>query len=247
MKIKDFPKCQKSASFQILHINSIITDNSDTAPLTFRSVLKLDFGPSSSSTSITVFVLRIFCHLKVRYRHIFTELLSVHMCTRHRGDIDKISILRDFFDLKNPQKTSSSCYCPESGSGPSSVMELLRPEDRERLLNLRNSSNVPSTKTTTLDSHDALRPAGTSAGPPAVGDVASSGLQQEALAAWRGVRTSSQTFRPFEKNPSKQARYELYLNRLKQGDKGRRPSPTCPIMHCRSVCLLFSRHISNRV
>ncbi|TKS65733.1 G patch domain-containing protein 1 [Collichthys lucidus] len=95
--------------------------------------------------------------------------------------------------------------------GPSSVMELLRPEDRQRLLNLRSSSSKPATPV----SHDALRLAGSSA----VGGGASSGLQQEALAAWKGVQMSSQTFRPFEKNPSKQARYELYLTRLKQGDR----------------------------
>ncbi|XP_074484734.1 G patch domain-containing protein 1, partial [Sebastes fasciatus] len=102
--------------------------------------------------------------------------------------------------------------------GPSSVLELLRPEDRQRLLNLRNSPNVPSTKTATPASHDASRPA---AGSSAGGGAASSGheQQQEALTAWRGVQTSSQTFRPFEMNPSKQARYELYLNGLKQGDK----------------------------
>ncbi|KAM9366274.1 G patch domain-containing protein 1 [Symphorus nematophorus] len=99
--------------------------------------------------------------------------------------------------------------------GPTSVLDLLRPEDRQRLLNLRSSSNPPSTNTTTIpDSHDSLRLAGSSA----MG-AASSGLQHEALAAWRGVQTSSKTFRPFEKNPSKQARYELYLSRLKQGDK----------------------------
>ncbi|TMS01513.1 G patch domain-containing protein 1, partial [Larimichthys crocea] len=96
-------------------------------------------------------------------------------------------------------------------TGPSSVMELLRPEDRQRLLNLRSSSSKPATPV----SHDALRLAGSSA----VGGGASSGLQQEALAAWKGVQMSSQTFRPFEKNPSKQARYELYLTRLKQGDR----------------------------
>lgn len=104
-------------------------------------------------------------------------------------------------------------------------MELLRPEDRQRLLNLCGSSNVPSTRTTTPVSHDALQSAGRSGG----GGAASCGLQQDALAAWKGVQTSSQTFRPFEKNPSKQARYELYLNRLKQGDKGR---TTRPRMHC---------------
>uniref|UniRef100_A0A3B4WGV7 G patch domain containing 1 n=1 Tax=Seriola lalandi dorsalis TaxID=1841481 RepID=A0A3B4WGV7_SERLL len=114
--------------------------------------------------------------------------------------------------------------------GPSSVLELLRPEDRERLLNLRNSSNPPSAKTTTTtatsDSRDVLRSVGALSGASALTGLVSSGLQQqqqqqqqEALASWRGVQTSSQTFRPFEKTPSKQARYELYLNFLKQGDK----------------------------
>ncbi|XP_034722066.1 G patch domain-containing protein 1 [Etheostoma cragini] len=96
--------------------------------------------------------------------------------------------------------------------GPSSVLELLKPEDRERLLSLRNPPPPAS--------HDALR----RAGPPAA-----SGLQQEALSVWRGVQTSSQTFRPFEKNSSKQARYELYLDRLKHGDKG----TASPSMHCK--------------
>ncbi|KAK1875679.1 G patch domain containing protein 1 [Dissostichus eleginoides] len=85
--------------------------------------------------------------------------------------------------------------------GPSSVLELLKPEDRKRLLDLRTS-------TPNSTSHDALRR-------PDVGV----GLQQEALTAWRGVPASNQSFRPFDKNPSKQARYDLYLNRLKQGDR----------------------------
>lgn len=95
--------------------------------------------------------------------------------------------------------------------GPGSVMELLRPEDREWLLNQRSSV---AQKPSTPDPQAAARPAP----PPA-------GLQQQhqALAAWRGVQTSSQTFKPFEKTPSKQARYDLYLNCLRQGDKGRRP------------------------
>lgn len=109
----------------------------------------------------------------------------------------------------------------ETLHGPSSVMELLRPEDRERLQNIRNSSNLPPTKTTTSQtSHEALRPAGMSAGPSALmSSSVQQQQQQEALTMWKGVQTSSQTFRPFEKNSSKQARYELYLNRLKQGDK----------------------------
>uniref|UniRef100_A0A3Q1IT03 G-patch domain-containing protein n=1 Tax=Anabas testudineus TaxID=64144 RepID=A0A3Q1IT03_ANATE len=83
--------------------------------------------------------------------------------------------------------------------GPSSVMELLRPEDRERLLSL------PGPSAGELPQSSATSP--------------SLQQQQEALTAWRGVQTSTQTFRPFEKNPSKQARYELYLSRLRQGHK----------------------------
>uniref|UniRef100_A0A3P9NRI7 G patch domain containing 1 n=1 Tax=Poecilia reticulata TaxID=8081 RepID=A0A3P9NRI7_POERE len=92
-----------------------------------------------------------------------------------------------------------------SGSGSGSVMDLLRPEDRQRLLSLR-------TATARKPSQDA------SQAPPL------SGLQQEALAAWRGSSSSSssssQSFKPFEKTPGKQARYERYLSRLQQGDTG---------------------------
>ncbi|XP_068166109.1 G patch domain-containing protein 1 isoform X2 [Antennarius striatus] len=86
--------------------------------------------------------------------------------------------------------------------GSGSVLDLLRPADRNRLLHIRNSTQAPA-----QDSHDALLPA-----------KAAAGLQQEALAAWKGVQTSSQTFKPFDKTPSKQARYEAYLDRLRQGD-----------------------------
>ncbi|XP_074523404.1 G patch domain-containing protein 1 [Halichoeres trimaculatus] len=109
----------------------------------------------------------------------------------------------------------------DSLQGPSSVMELLRPEDRERLQNLRNTSNLLSNKTPTPISQEALRSAVTLASSLAAKASGSADLQQqqEALAAWKGVQTTSQTFKPFEKNASKQARYEMYLNRLKQGDK----------------------------
>ena len=106
-------------------------------------------------------------------------------------------------------------------------MELLRPEDRERLLNLRNSSNPPSTKPNTMDSRGAPLYAEPLAGLSALSRAVPPHFQQqqEALVSWRGIQTSSQAFKPFEKNPSKQARYELYLNSLKQGDKGRRVRP----------------------
>lgn len=106
-------------------------------------------------------------------------------------------------------------------------MELLRPEDRERLLNFRNSSNPPSTKPPTPESREDPRSAGSTAGMssgvlPQSGASSLGFQQQEALVAWRGVQTPSLSFRPFEKNPSKQARYELYLSRLQQGHKGGR-------------------------
>ncbi|XP_041839846.1 G patch domain-containing protein 1 isoform X2 [Melanotaenia boesemani] len=89
--------------------------------------------------------------------------------------------------------------------GPTSVLELLRPEDRQRLLGFRKSYTQ---KTSTPDPPE-----------PAPSSSSALQLQQEALAAWRGVHTSSQTFRPFQKNPDKQARYEVYLSRLRQGDR----------------------------
>lgn len=102
-----------------------------------------------------------------------------------------------------PNNNASPRLNPEYKPGPASVLELLRPEDRDRILSLRS----PSSRASTHASQNA-------------GGALSSGLQQEALAAWKGTQSSAPTFRPFEKNPSKQARYELYLSRLKQGDKG---------------------------
>ncbi|XP_035991654.1 G patch domain-containing protein 1 isoform X2 [Fundulus heteroclitus] len=99
--------------------------------------------------------------------------------------------------------------------GPASVLDLLRPDDRQRLLSLRNASAHKPCRSDSQDSSQAPGP-----GPV----LPASGLQQqEALAAWRGSSSSSsssQSFKPFEKNPSKQARYELYLGGLRQGDTG---------------------------
>ncbi|XP_029353949.1 G patch domain-containing protein 1-like [Echeneis naucrates] len=104
--------------------------------------------------------------------------------------------------------------------GPSSVLDLLKPEDRKRLLNLRNSASQPPTTTESKDMQSHAE--SSSSGPSALSNTASFVLQQQqedALASWRGVQTSLQIFKPFEKTPSKQARYELYLDRLRQGDK----------------------------
>lgn len=102
-------------------------------------------------------------------------------------------------------------------------MDLLKPGDRDRLLRLRSSqsasSSAPSTQAppTTDPVPSVLTPSLCSPTPPL---RTPSSMQQEAQAAWRGAGPPSQTFRPFEKTPSKQARYDLYLSRLRQGDRG---------------------------
>uniref|UniRef100_A0A8C6UW55 G patch domain containing 1 n=1 Tax=Neogobius melanostomus TaxID=47308 RepID=A0A8C6UW55_9GOBI len=80
----------------------------------------------------------------------------------------------------------------EALQGPSSVMDLLRPEDRERLRNIRHSRHGSSSSS--RSSSSSLPPKKESG------------------------QTAAQTFKPFENNPEKQERYEQYLNCLKQGD-----------------------------
>ncbi|XP_049572966.1 G patch domain-containing protein 1 isoform X2 [Syngnathus scovelli] len=100
--------------------------------------------------------------------------------------------------------------------GPASVMELLRPEDRRRLLSLRAASGAPP----------GAPPPGASpsgAPPPSAPSDATLRRRQEEVAeaavAWRGCDGLSRTFKPFEKNAGKQARYDTYLGRLQLGEK----------------------------
>ncbi|XP_061819750.2 G patch domain-containing protein 1 isoform X2 [Nerophis lumbriciformis] len=116
----------------------------------------------------------------------------------------------------------------DSLKGPTSVMDLLRPEDRERLLRLRAASGADPTTAPapTTDPAPTMAPPHNTMRPVApmplsgAGSAASSSLkqQQEAMAAWKG-HTTSHAFKPFEENASKQARYSLYLSRLQQGEK----------------------------
>ncbi|CAL8351039.1 unnamed protein product [Merluccius merluccius] len=113
--------------------------------------------------------------------------------------------------------------------GPTSVLDLLRPADRERLANLQSSSNLPPGPAPgpTQDPHGAMVSAG---------GAAARALAQQALASRfqpapspGGLAPSPGGlapppggpggFKPFEKNPSKQARYELYISKMQQGDK----------------------------
>uniref|UniRef100_A0A8C2J121 G patch domain containing 1 n=1 Tax=Cyprinus carpio TaxID=7962 RepID=A0A8C2J121_CYPCA len=101
--------------------------------------------------------------------------------------------------------------------GPSSVFELLGSKDRERLNEIRsvakeqNKSTLSSRFQSTTPQPDSLTsPAKTQA----------SSETQMALNAWSGpTADASKTFKPFQKNPQKQARYDLYINKLKKGDK----------------------------
>uniref|UniRef100_A0A8C2J226 G patch domain containing 1 n=1 Tax=Cyprinus carpio TaxID=7962 RepID=A0A8C2J226_CYPCA len=74
--------------------------------------------------------------------------------------------------------------------GPSSVFELLGSKDRERLNEIRSVAKEQNKSPDSLTS-----PAKTQAS------------------------SETKTFKPFQKNPQKQARYDLYINKLKKGDK----------------------------
>ncbi|KAF5900210.1 G patch domain-containing protein 1 isoform X1, partial [Clarias magur] len=110
--------------------------------------------------------------------------------------------------------------------GPRSVFELLDSKDRERLTEIRKATEE---KRSTLQ--ERFQSSTTPPGfltplqvPKAQADVQlqprASDTAQQALSVWSSpTAQTSQTFRPFEKNSSKQARYDCFLNQLKQGNK----------------------------
>uniref|UniRef100_A0A8C1G2R3 G patch domain containing 1 n=1 Tax=Cyprinus carpio TaxID=7962 RepID=A0A8C1G2R3_CYPCA len=94
--------------------------------------------------------------------------------------------------------------------GPSSVFELLGSKDRERLNEIRSVAKEQNKSSTAPQPDSLTSPAKTQA----------SSETQMALNAWSGpTADASKTFKPFQKNPQKQARYDLYINKLKKGDK----------------------------
>ncbi|XP_053722137.1 G patch domain-containing protein 1 [Synchiropus splendidus] len=111
--------------------------------------------------------------------------------------------------------------------GPTSVMDLLRPEDRERLLRVRAATGqgpapppeppaVPQPPV--VPEPPVVRQPRILPQPGGFPQFGTSAQEAEALSAWKG-RSTSHAFKPFEKNPSKQARYEQYLERLRQGER----------------------------
>ncbi|XP_026793592.3 G patch domain-containing protein 1 isoform X1 [Pangasianodon hypophthalmus] len=110
--------------------------------------------------------------------------------------------------------------------GPRSVFELLDSKDRERLSEIRKAADEKratlqdrfQSSTTPSDFHTQLQVS------KAQADVQlkprASDTTQQALSVWSSpTAQTSQTFKPFEKNPSKQARYDRYISQLKQGNK----------------------------
>ncbi|XP_066510222.1 G patch domain-containing protein 1-like [Hoplias malabaricus] len=133
--------------------------------------------------------------------------------------------------------------------GPSTVFELLDSKDRERLSGFRKAAEekrsqgdmssaegraavVAAAKASALQAHSSRFQSISSVpksepttqlhpfGPQGDAQVLSQTTAQLALTAWSSpTAQGSQTFKPFEKNPVKQARYDLYISRLRQGDK----------------------------
>ncbi|MBN3316574.1 GPTC1 protein, partial [Atractosteus spatula] len=127
--------------------------------------------------------------------------------------------------------------------GPSSVFDLLDSRDKERLAGIRQAAEG---KTASMaPSQQALSGLSLPAGAdkalsglslPAGAEKALSGLSlpagaEQALGAWHGVTADSRTaFRPFEQNPEKQARYDDYITKLKNGQKDALDSSLDPRM-----------------
>ncbi|XP_057191075.1 G patch domain-containing protein 1 [Triplophysa rosa] len=128
--------------------------------------------------------------------------------------------------------------------GPSSVFELLGSKDREKLNDIRKASQeqnrserdlssavdraavVASAKAAALQAMSsrfqstAPQPDPHTQSPTSQSLPQPSSETQMALKAWSGpTADAGQTFKPFEKNPQKQARYDLYISRLKRGDR----------------------------
>uniref|UniRef100_A0A8C1A0A5 G patch domain containing 1 n=1 Tax=Cyprinus carpio carpio TaxID=630221 RepID=A0A8C1A0A5_CYPCA len=124
--------------------------------------------------------------------------------------------------------------------GPSSVFELLGSKDRERLNEIRSVAKEQNKSVLNLSSAEDRAAVVASAKAAALQTLSSrfqstapqpdsltspaktqaSSETQMALNAWSGpTADASKTFKPFQKNPQKQARYDLYINKLKKGDK----------------------------
>ncbi|XP_061077918.1 G patch domain-containing protein 1 [Conger conger] len=115
--------------------------------------------------------------------------------------------------------------------GPSSVFDLLDSKDKERLAGLRRATEDRKPESSPEDRRAAMVAAGVAAAGAAAAAARASSQHalssrflpagaEQALTAWSSPTAhSAQTFKPFDKTPHKQARYDMYISKLKQGDK----------------------------
>ncbi|KAI4876812.1 hypothetical protein NFI96_013201 [Prochilodus magdalenae] len=173
--------------------------------------------------------------------------LQVSECVSHVRVC--ISVYECVSQLSKCVSQCGCCVCVCVCSSPSSVFELLDSKDRERLSGFQKAAEekraqgdmssaegraavVAAAKASALQAMSSRFQSTSSAPqsdphaqlqPPAAqreAQVQSLATSQLALSAWSSpTAQSSQAFKPFEKNPAKQARYDLYISRLKQGNK----------------------------
>ncbi|XP_028812993.1 G patch domain-containing protein 1 isoform X2 [Denticeps clupeoides] len=116
--------------------------------------------------------------------------------------------------------------------GPNSVFELLSAEDQQKLCSIRSTtqerwgssggqvSEVGRAATVASGVAAAKLMAQRAQSRRLLSTESVPSPETEAFTAWNSPTIDiSSAFRPFEKNPHKQARYELYISRLKQGEK----------------------------
>lgn len=144
-----------------------------------------------------------------------------------------MQFITPFNTIYNP----NFCLC---SIGPSSVFELLDSKDRERLNEFRRAAegrNKPAGNLSSAADRAAVVASAKAAALQALSSrfksnapqpdshtqsmTSPSSETQMALNAWSApTADASKTFKPFSNNPQKQARYDLYINKLKQGNKG---------------------------
>ncbi|KAG8562764.1 hypothetical protein GDO81_015802 [Engystomops pustulosus] len=105
--------------------------------------------------------------------------------------------------------------------GPNSVLELLSEKDRERIQDLKQNLQEQRAKAQKL-AQEALKNRFQSSAVKEMEDRLQQGLLDRQM-----VPQSAEEFRPFDKNPEKQKRYENYIRNLHTGQKGMR-NYLCP-------------------
>ncbi|XP_041125054.1 G patch domain-containing protein 1 [Polyodon spathula] len=94
--------------------------------------------------------------------------------------------------------------------GPSSVFDLLTSKDKERIKELKQVA----------EEKQAAAAAGRISAQQGLSSRFQTPAVDEALSAWQNISVEAATaFKPFEKNPEKQGRYDKYITQLKQGKK----------------------------